>query len=51
MFIRTFQWRSSECLTNVTITVKVAMVAYIQDENGELNLTSEAYLETSKHPR
>ena len=34
MFIRTFQWRSSECLTNVTITVKVAMVAYIQDENG-----------------
>ena len=29
IFVRTFQWTSSECLTNVTITVKVAMVTYI----------------------
>ena len=34
IFVRTFQWTSSECLTNVTITVKVAMVTYIQGENG-----------------
>ena len=27
------------------------MVTYIQDENGWLNLTSDAYLETSKNPR
>ena len=33
-FVRTFQWTSSECLTNVTITVKVAMVTYIHFENG-----------------
>ena len=26
IFVCTFQWTSSECLTNVTITVKVAMV-------------------------
>ena len=26
IYIRTFQWTSSECLTNVTITVKVATV-------------------------
>ena len=29
IFVRTFQWTSSECLTNVTITVKVVMVTYI----------------------
>ena len=34
IFVRTFQWTSSECLTNVTITVKVAMVTYIHCENG-----------------
>ena len=34
IFVRTFQWTSSECLTNVTITVKVAMVKYIHCENG-----------------
>ena len=34
IFVRTFQWTSSECLRNVTITVKVAMVTYIQGENG-----------------
>ena len=34
IFVCTFQWTSSECLTNVTITVKVAMVTYIQGENG-----------------
>ena len=28
VFVRTFQWTSSECLTNVTITVKVAMITY-----------------------
>ena len=50
IFVRTFQWTSSECLTNVTITVKVAMVTYKKGENGYLNLTSEAYLETSTHP-
>ena len=49
MFVRTFQWTSSECLTNVTITVKVPMVTYIYCENGSLNLTSEAYLLTYKH--
>ena len=27
------------------------MVTYIQGENGLLNLTPEAYLETSKHLR
>ena len=27
------------------------MVTFIQGENGSLNLTSEAYLETSKHLR
>ena len=32
MFVHTFQWTSSECLTNVTITVKVAMVTYIHSE-------------------
>ena len=35
-----------QCLTNVTITVKVAMVTYIRCENGSQNLMSEAYLET-----
>ena len=34
IFVRTFQWTSSECLTNVTITVKVAMVTYIHCENS-----------------
>ena len=34
IFVRTFQWTSSECLTNVTITVKVAMVTYIHCEKG-----------------
>ena len=34
MFVRSFQWASSESLTNVTITVKVAMITYIQGENG-----------------
>ena len=34
IFVRTFQWTSSECLTNVTITVKVDMVTYIPGENG-----------------
>ena len=33
IFVHTFQWTSSECLTNVTITVKVAMVTYIQGES------------------
>ena len=28
IFVHTFQWVSSECLTNVTLTVKVAMVKY-----------------------
>ena len=51
IFVRTFQWTSSECLTNVTITVKVAMVTYIHCENGYQNLTLEAYLETYKHLR
>ena len=32
--IRTFQWTSSEFLTNVTITVNTAMVTYIHCENG-----------------
>ena len=34
IFVRTFQWTLSECLNNVTITAEVAMVAYIQGENG-----------------
>ena len=34
IFVRTFQWTSSECLTNVTITVKVTMVTYIHCESG-----------------
>ena len=34
IFVHTFQWTSSECLTNVAITVKVAMVTYIHCENG-----------------
>ena len=38
-------------LTNVTITVKVAMVTFIHCENGLLNLTSEAYSGTCKHLR
>ena len=28
IFVYTFQWTSSECQNNVTITVKVAMVTY-----------------------
>ena len=51
ILFRTFQWTSSECLTNITITVKVAMVIYIHCENGWLNLRLEAYLETCKHLR
>ena len=34
IFVSTFQWTSSTCLTNGTITVKVAMVTYIHCENG-----------------
>ena len=34
IFVHTFQWTSSECLANVAITVKVAMVTYIHCENG-----------------
>ena len=34
IFDPTFQWSSSECLTNVTIRVKLAMVTYIHCENG-----------------
>ena len=30
----TFQWASLECLTNVTIAAKVALVTYIHCENG-----------------
>ena len=33
IFVRTFQWTSSECQINVTITVKIAMVTYIHCEN------------------
>ena len=51
IFVRTFQWTSSECLTNVTITIKVDMVTCIHCENGYQNVTSEAYLETYKHLR
>ena len=51
IFARTFQWTSSECLTNVTITIKVDMVTCIHCENGYQNVTSEAYLETYKHLR
>ena len=42
IFVRTFQWASSECLTNVTITVKVAMVTYIHCENIYIALTASA---------
>ena len=31
LFFRTFQWTSSECLTNTTITVKVAMVTTLRE--------------------
>ena len=41
IFVRTFQWTSSECLTNVTITVKVSMVTYIHCENGPLERADE----------
>ena len=34
IFVHMFQWTSSECLTNVTVTVKIAMVTYIHSENG-----------------
>ena len=34
IFVRTFKWTSSECLSNVTITVKVAMVTYIEGVTG-----------------
>ena len=51
IFIHTLQWTLSECLTNATITVKVAIVTYIHCENSYLNLPSEVYLETSKHLR
>ena len=34
ILVHTFQCTSSECLTNVTITVKVAIVKYIQCEKG-----------------
>ena len=51
IFVRRFQWTSSECLTIVTITVKVAMFTYIHCENGYQNVTSEAYLQTCKHLR
>ena len=34
IFVRTFQWTFSECLINVAITLKVAMVTYIHCENG-----------------
>ena len=36
IFVRTFQWTSSECLTNVTITVKVIVnISYIKEESVE----------------
>ena len=46
-----FQWTSSEHLTSITITVKVAIATYkiYYCENGKQNLMSEAYLETYKH--
>ena len=34
IFVCMFQWTSSECLTNVTTTVKVAIVTCIHCENG-----------------
>ena len=34
IFVHTFQWTSSECLTNATVTVKVAMVTYIHCKKG-----------------
>ena len=34
IFVHTFQWTSSECLTNVTVTVKVAMVTYMHCKKG-----------------
>ena len=30
IFVHTFQWTSSKCYNNVTITAKVAMVAYMK---------------------
>ena len=41
ILVRALQWTSSECLTNVTITVKVAMVTYVHFEHGYQNLTSK----------
>ena len=34
IFVHTFQWTSSECLINVTVTVKVAMVTYRHCKKG-----------------
>ena len=34
VFVHMFQWTSSECLTNVTVTVKVAMVTYRHCKKG-----------------
>ena len=34
IFVRTFQWTSSKCYNNVTITAKVALVTYIQCKMG-----------------
>ena len=34
IFVHTFQWTLSEFLTNVTVTVKVAMVTYIHCKKG-----------------
>ena len=32
IFVYTFQWTSSECLTNAIMTVEIAMVTYIHCE-------------------
>ena len=34
IFVHMFWWTSSECLTDFTITVNVAMVTYIHCEDG-----------------
>ena len=51
IFVCMFQWTSSEHLTSITITVKVAIATYkiYYCENGKQKLMSEAYLETYKH--
>ena len=47
IFVHTFQWTSSDCLTNVTVTVKVALI--YSNLNHFLLVDQKSFVHRSQH--